>query len=77
LEELAELVNQLQPVTIDRYLAEYFRLDDAGAGVVRLPCGGADNDGGHLSVAPAAEARLALRRRNDCDLVVGCVQRIP
>jgi hypothetical protein len=34
LEELAGLVNRRQPVPIERYFTEDFRLDDAGAGVV-------------------------------------------
>ena len=41
LKELAELVNQRQPITIARYFTEDFRLDDAGAGVVRTGLSGA------------------------------------
>ena len=35
LEELVGLVNHRQPAPIARYFTENFRLDDAGAGVVR------------------------------------------
>jgi hypothetical protein len=43
LQELSELVNQRQPVLIARYFTEDFRLDDAGAGVVRT---------GHAALRP-------------------------
>jgi predicted SnoaL-like aldol condensation-catalyzing enzyme len=41
LKELAELVSRRQPVAIARYFADDFRLDDAGAGVVRTGHAGA------------------------------------
>ena len=41
LKEVAELVNRRQPVPIARYFTEDFRLDDAGAGVVRTGHAGA------------------------------------
>src|SRR5262245_9050550 len=41
LEELAGLVNRRQPVPIESFFAEDFRLDDAGAGVVRTGHAGA------------------------------------
>src|SRR5262245_28365684 len=41
LRELAELVTRRQPVPLARYFTEDFRLDDAGAGVVRTGHAGA------------------------------------
>ena len=41
LDEVTELVNRRQPVPIARYFTEDFRLDDAGAGVVRTGHAGA------------------------------------
>lgn len=42
LKELAGLVNRRQPIEIGRYFTEDFRLDDAGAGIVRHGIGGAE-----------------------------------
>jgi predicted SnoaL-like aldol condensation-catalyzing enzyme len=41
LQELSELVSRRRPVPIARYFTEDFRLDDAGAGVVRTGHAGA------------------------------------
>jgi predicted SnoaL-like aldol condensation-catalyzing enzyme len=51
LQELSELVNRRQPVTIARYFTEDFRLDDAGTGVVRT---------GHAGAQTMMENILAL-----------------
>jgi predicted SnoaL-like aldol condensation-catalyzing enzyme len=51
LQELSELVNQRRPVPIARYFTEDFRLDDAGAGVVRS---------GHAGAQTMMENILAL-----------------
>jgi predicted SnoaL-like aldol condensation-catalyzing enzyme len=51
LRELAEYINQRQPVPIARYFTEDFRLDDAGAGVVRT---------GHAGAQAMIEETLSL-----------------
>jgi predicted SnoaL-like aldol condensation-catalyzing enzyme len=40
-EELLRLINERRPIPIARYFSEDFRLDDAGAGVVRTGRAGA------------------------------------
>jgi predicted SnoaL-like aldol condensation-catalyzing enzyme len=53
LQELAVLVNERRPVPIARYFTEDFRLDDAGAGVVRTGHAGAQAMmDGVVSLAP-------------------------
>ena len=59
LKELANLVNHRQPITIARYFTEDFRLDDAGAGVVRTGHAGAQTMMENiLSLAP--DVRLEI-----------------
>jgi predicted ester cyclase len=59
LKELAQLVNQREPITIARYFTEDFRLDDAGAGVVRTGHAGAQTMTENiLSLAP--DVRLEI-----------------
>jgi hypothetical protein len=59
-------VNQRQPITVARYFTEDFRLDDAGAGVVRTGLAGAQTMiEDILSLAP--DARLEI-----LDTIGGC-----
>jgi len=59
LEELTELVNQRRPVPIAHYFTEDFRLDDAGAGLVRTGYAGAQTMIAEiLSLAP--DVRLEM-----------------
>lgn len=51
LRELAEAVNRRQPVAIARFFTDDFRLDDAGAGVVRS---------GHAGAQAMLDALLGL-----------------
>jgi predicted SnoaL-like aldol condensation-catalyzing enzyme len=74
LQELSELMNQRRRIAVARYFTEDFRLDDAGAGVVRSGHVGAQTMLGEiLSLAPdvpleildtvEAADRLAVRWR--------------